>query len=1184
MNQSPKRKRSSKQKTALTPTRPNKQNHTNPQVNDRDHDDDDFHLNTNTSSNFQMKLTSGVMKSPYFTRVNNSDSTETTNSGKTSNATESLTNSFYSQDEPHIQSLAIKFRDTPHARTPEMHEPEVFLDQSFVSEISSPPSPFNFVSGEKISPVRPEDEPYLRKSKARTLQAEIDLNCTISSPQFAPHRSSSPTLKMSSEFKDTKKESSTKRLFDSYGAECVPDEYYSSSCSSSCELNLSLNEYANVSKRSFTGSSHSLPSTSVLQNDSDDPEYDSLPNSNSTSRTLFGEDSLCTVRDASFASQSDHQLSTPTHSQKIPDRLSTNQHQHRLEDVSSPSSTFTKQRNRSLPPCSSLKKVHELESDSLFRSRSHNRVLTASIPLRPHKSLEIPNRHHSEPVMSNTPERLASRTSTPPRHDHLQLPYQLLHSPPLALSASSPSNLLRGVGFTSPSRRERSTIESWSGCKKSLFVFDDLENQSSLNPPQGGSTPLRLKRDGSPEKRLRRSASKELLLHSSESSMGKRSRSPAPSPTEMRLSQHQKFDTPENSPCPTPRRQGNALLSTSKSAAISRPLPDQSVFESSQHTIAHVNSPVCPPTPERASHRQMVCDDNVFFLRTNDEDEELFHSPRLYRQNSLDENKILMSSQPISHPHQYVSDDSIDSHLSNLHEISGSSMSLTVSATSEEQENQHNNNILFYRDFINEGLMGSGTFAEVYRVCLKSDPTQKFAVKKCRQKLKNKSERETLLNEVRIMQAIAEDTSSGFSSYVLHFYNAWQEDSHFYMQLELAERGTLRDLMIIYVNRQQLIPTSDVLQIFYQITSGLQHIHKFHIVHLDIKPQNILITAEGTLKIGDFGIAVYEGANVGDERHEGDTKYLPEELLNSSDRYYTADIFSLGLSIYEICLVPALDSLSYAGQGWLDIRAGIIEDITLPEYGSRVQSLYDLILQCISSNPANRPTAEEILSNSLFHSNLMSTSSAILKESPIRAPSPIYNPQLSITTTDVQGSNPVVATPTSHHGHAYWQNRMQSPTPYPTTPGYPIATPHRDQVAPFSLRNYHSNQFLNELAMSEEPNTPTTFSLSQLYRSTPRHPTSNRDSTHTSDDSSEIFPSQPSTPQSSLNQRTPQFSGIRLSIPTGPPTPSEESLTTPTSRVSRPQLSFPPSTPVPIPPPTTLKPSRKAGSKLPKKK
>ena len=51
-------------------------------------------------------------------------------------------------------------------------------------------------------------------------------------------------------------------------------------------------------------------------------------------------------------------------------------------------------------------------------------------------------------------------------------------------------------------------------------------------------------------------------------------------------------------------------------------------------------------------------------------------------------------------------------------------------------------------------------------------------------------------------------------------------------------------------------------------------------------------------------------------------RYLPQELLNSTDRHYSADIFSLGLTLYEVCLVPDLDVLPYSGELWHDLREG----------------------------------------------------------------------------------------------------------------------------------------------------------------------------------------------------------------------------------------------------------------------
>lgn len=52
------------------------------------------------------------------------------------------------------------------------------------------------------------------------------------------------------------------------------------------------------------------------------------------------------------------------------------------------------------------------------------------------------------------------------------------------------------------------------------------------------------------------------------------------------------------------------------------------------------------------------------------------------------------------------------------------------------------------------------------------------------------------------------------------------------------------------------------------------------------------------------------------------SRYLPAEMLNSADRHYSADVFSLGLTLYEMCHVPDLDVLPYSGELWHDLREG----------------------------------------------------------------------------------------------------------------------------------------------------------------------------------------------------------------------------------------------------------------------
>jgi tRNA A-37 threonylcarbamoyl transferase component Bud32 len=175
--------------------------------------------------------------------------------------------------------------------------------------------------------------------------------------------------------------------------------------------------------------------------------------------------------------------------------------------------------------------------------------------------------------------------------------------------------------------------------------------------------------------------------------------------------------------------------------------------------------------------------------------------------------------------------------------------------------------ILFDRDFVNKGIIGSGTFAEVFKCTLKNGSNESFAIKKSRRQFRSKRDRAEFLSEVHIMQIVGATECP----YLIQFYRAWQENSYFYVQIELAERGTLRDLMNSHSYAKQIVQDKTVVRVLHDVASGLEHIHQCGVVHLDIKPQNILISLDGTVKIGDFGIAMAQGTD-GDEGHEGDTR------------------------------------------------------------------------------------------------------------------------------------------------------------------------------------------------------------------------------------------------------------------------------------------------------------------------
>ena len=114
-------------------------------------------------------------------------------------------------------------------------------------------------------------------------------------------------------------------------------------------------------------------------------------------------------------------------------------------------------------------------------------------------------------------------------------------------------------------------------------------------------------------------------------------------------------------------------------------------------------------------------------------------------------------------------------------------------------------------------------------------------------------------------------------------------------------------------------------KIMRDVCLGLEELHSRGIVHLDIKPENILESFSGKFKLGDLGMARLLNKII--EEHdipEGDCRYLAKELLNDDPSQpipdlTKADIFSLGITAYELVEEKELDK---NGQQWQDLRDG----------------------------------------------------------------------------------------------------------------------------------------------------------------------------------------------------------------------------------------------------------------------
>ncbi|KAL7693139.1 putative protein kinase [Plasmopara halstedii] len=227
--------------------------------------------------------------------------------------------------------------------------------------------------------------------------------------------------------------------------------------------------------------------------------------------------------------------------------------------------------------------------------------------------------------------------------------------------------------------------------------------------------------------------------------------------------------------------------------------------------------------------------------------------------------------------------------------------------------------------------LGAGISADVFKV---KDPLsgEFFAIKKSKQALRNERERDVLAREIMILEKLT--LSRHNFDNIVRYYQAWQENEMFYLQMELCEGGTLQDL--ITMRNRELLPEYCLWNILRDI-------------------------ANGRLKIGDFGMAgnVIESTKIASKADflEGDAKYIARELLSSTNRLPSADIFCLGIMMLEIATGKKLPE---AGKEWHDLRTGHLP--TLPcVYSNDIKGI---IKQMMHPDPPKRPTAAEILQNS----------------------------------------------------------------------------------------------------------------------------------------------------------------------------------------------------------------------------
>ena len=131
----------------------------------------------------------------------------------------------------------------------------------------------------------------------------------------------------------------------------------------------------------------------------------------------------------------------------------------------------------------------------------------------------------------------------------------------------------------------------------------------------------------------------------------------------------------------------------------------------------------------------------------------------------------------------------------------------------------------------------------------------------------------------------------------MNVYDVGQQEGLYYIVMELVEGITLKQ----YMDKKGALPWREMLHFSKQIARALGHAHERGIIHRDIKPQNIMLLRDGTIKVADFGIAALENEIYeNDGQAIGSIHYIAPEQARGESPDARSDLYSLGVVMYEM--------------------------------------------------------------------------------------------------------------------------------------------------------------------------------------------------------------------------------------------------------------------------------------------
>ena len=359
-------------------------------------------------------------------------------------------------------------------------------------------------------------------------------------------------------------------------------------------------------------------------------------------------------------------------------------------------------------------------------------------------------------------------------------------------------------------------------------------------------------------------------------------------------------------------------------------------------------------------------------------------------------------------------------------------------------------------------VVGTGGMSTVYRA--KDERLRRFVAIKVL-----KSDYSSDQNFVSKFRAEAQSSAGLTHPNIVSVYDVCEDDGRYFIVMELVEGITLKE----YINLNGRLNMSQAIDFSIQIASGLEAAHEHHVIHRDIKPQNIIVSKSGNIKVTDFGIAKAATSTTMSTTGIGSVHYISPEQARGGYCDERSDIYSLGITMYEM----VTGRVPFEGDTNVAIALMQIQNEMIPPrqlYPDIFPSFEKIIIKSTQKKPERRYLTAAALIADLKR----------VKENPnidiIVAPATVSGPTQQFTEADMQriknqSANKSYMDPASNsmysdsmNSNAYQNgyngvnayNNVNNPNQYNGAAPSSVVAPDRSRIE--ALLNQSDDEFYDE--------------------------------------------------------------------------------------------------------------------------